>query len=377
MLNKKIYLLLLWILIASCENGRPFEWTEEEMARTGGDLKAWIRKAPFQGEWDPEAGNENSYVITNIAQVFPFLGKFENEEANFVNDYTGQSDVYDKATVIFKDPDWGEVFVFAMLTYTPQPLFLKDFYSEMGNVALSGTQAIHESHTAKLTETKLLENRGTNKANVYWVLSNQQQYLSGFYQNGRLVLQFAFPCPDTTKGLTKLKAINKALGIHNTSWDVADENKLTATRTNTSFWKDPYFGMQWTRFIPEVSARVNNTPFERYNSRAASAMGVDYLFKYEDDTGQYMLSFSLEKREIDQENYEAAKQGVKFFDIQNDTRKVYILEERNSQNEIHVKAEAYYKDNQIIKITSKYPSLSTQGAEQLHNILSTLRIRRF
>jgi len=79
-----------------------------------------VKKSPFKGLWNYK-GDANTMVVTNIEQVFPFTSKFKNK--NFKD-----SDIYEAETIIFKDPTFGESFVYAVLTYEPKKFYLTNFF---------------------------------------------------------------------------------------------------------------------------------------------------------------------------------------------------------------------------------------------------------
>ncbi|SHI86455.1 hypothetical protein [Pseudozobellia thermophila] len=216
----------------SCNTKKPLEWDDDVAQLTNKNLKAWLRKAPFDNEWIID-NDGDAYVFTNLDQVFPFMGKFKGfEKTNKEN-----PPVYDEQSVIFKDSVWGESFMYGMLLYQPQELFLKDYYRESGNVIFSGADALNETYRASLYETYLYEENDQYKAVVYWVNSNHTMYLFGFYQQGQLVFETGFPCPkeNQMEGLEKLKQINTALGLNIKAWENATINDLQVNPNAKSF----------------------------------------------------------------------------------------------------------------------------------------------
>lgn len=370
------FLIVGILFIISCDKERPFEWTAELGVITGKDLKSWLQTAPFEGEWDPAADEDGKFLITNIDQVFPFLGKFENADDNFDADHNN-SDIFSKQTIIFKDPIWGESFVHAVLLYEPEELFLNDYYSEMGNVVFSGADAINESYTARLTETMLYKNNAQYKTGIYWVSANYQTYLMGFYQKGKLVLQFAFPCKEKGDGLMKIKEVNQVLGLNISEWSKATVAELEVNPTPVSFWKDPYYPLYTSQMLPDLQVKINTTPFEMSVYRIAADYGVDYLFSYDNEAGNYTLSFLREATDLDQVQYEKAKADLKSIPIENDNGRVYIVDKTAADGHIHLKAETYLRDNKFVKIVAEYPISDSSAENQVQEILNSLRIRRF
>ncbi|MDO6675021.1 hypothetical protein MK851_12425 [Tenacibaculum sp. 1B UA] len=234
-MNTKTIILLFTIILAfmSCNTKKPLDWDNDVVNLTNKNLKGWLQKAPFNNEWVID-NNDNSYVFTNLEQVFPFMGKFNDFKKDTSKEH---ANVYEEETVVFKDTLWGESFMYGMLLYQPTELFLKDYYSERGNIIFSGVNASNEVYTANLSETFLYEKNTKYKAAVYWVSCGYKTYLFGFYQQGKLVFEFGFPCKkdNQLEGLEKLKQINTALGLDIKQWENATINDLQINRHPKSF----------------------------------------------------------------------------------------------------------------------------------------------
>lgn len=229
--NNYILLFMAFIMV-SCNSKKPLEWNDDIAKLTNKDLKGWLRKAPFKNEWNIEK-NDDEIVFTNLDQVFPFMGKFKK----FDKTPKDTKPVYQEENIVFQDDEWGDSFMYGMLLYQPEELFLKETYRESGNVIFSGTNAIHESYTASLSETYLYEKNENYKAVVYWVRCNYKSYLFGYYQQGQLVVEFGFPCNrnNQKEGLQKLKEINHALGLNIDMWEKATTENLQINPRPFSF----------------------------------------------------------------------------------------------------------------------------------------------
>ncbi len=375
---QKLYLILL-LLLCACKKERVFEYPKDLKKITNGNLKSWLEKAPFEGLWD-YSGDSNTMIITNFDQVFPFAGKFKNENNNFKGRNYQNGDIYQKELVIFKDPSFGESFVYAALTYKPEELFLRDFYSEMGNVIMSGANAIHDSYTASLSETKVFEKNKKYKTVLYWVSSNNKTYLFGFYQKKNLLFQFGFPANINakTKVLQKLKQLNNSLGLNIKEWTHLTEEQLEITQEPKSFWKDPFYGLYRKNFLHQLSVKLKNTKFKEASSKLTSAKNVDYLFFYEENKKNYNITFTKEKTALTSLDYEKSladfehKNIAGYYD-----RKLFITKVKTEAETVITYAEIYFKDYSILKITAEYPVNDTKAKAQLFDILENLRIRSY
>jgi len=235
-MKTKTTLLLFTITLAfmSCNTKKPLEWDNDVANLTNKNLKGWLQKAPFNNEWIIDNNNDDSYVFTNLEQVFPFMGKFNGFKKDTSKEH---ANVYEEEIVVFKDTLWGESFMYGMLLYQPTELFLKDYYRERGNIIFSGVNASNEVYTARLSETFLYEKNNKYKAFVYWVKCGYKTYLFGFYQQNQLIFEFGFPCKkdNQLEGLEKLKQINIALGLDIKQWENATINDLQINRYPKSF----------------------------------------------------------------------------------------------------------------------------------------------
>ncbi|MEM7549694.1 MAG: hypothetical protein AAF363_08470 [Bacteroidota bacterium] len=373
--------IILILLLIGCKNERAFEWSEELEQMTGKDLKEWVEKSPFSGQLNETEDDKNKIVIDNRNQVFPLLGKFINENDNF-RDYIGRNgDLYQKEVLLYEDLQFGTSFVYTALMYGPEELFLKDYYSEMGSVAFSGQNAINEHYSAKLSETNLFEKNDKYKTAIYWVNTNNKTYLSGFYQEGKLVFQFGFPCStdEKLKGIEKIKEISRALNLNVKEWNEATKEKLKLNDNPQSFWENPYLGIYLSEYtIPEVRVKIRNTAFKELASKYSDEKGVDYLFAYENDNQEYTISFKRDQSTLNEKQYESTFAGSKFISL-NDlpSGKLFITKEEIVDGRVTTNTETYFKNNSILKIQINYPEKDLKAQEQLLDILGNLKISKF
>ena len=371
---KQILFIAILLLVLGCKNKRSFEWTEELEQTTGGDLKEWLKKAPFNGRWDAPEKESGKMVFTNIEQVFPFIGKFNNENDDFKGVYV-DGDIYQKETTVFKDSLLGESVVYAALLYEPQELFLRDYYSESGNIILSGPSASNMYYNADLSETLTCENNSEYKTAIYWVDLNAATYLFGFYQKGNLIFQFGFPCTvnEKLKGVQKIKEINLALGLNVKEWSNVTESKLEINKSPKSFWKEPYYGVYEKRSMSQLDLKIENTEFVLQKGQSKEK-GVDYLFAYGDNNA-ISISLSLENTTLTKEEFEDEFEDFKQITLDHiKTRQLFIKKEHIVEGQFITEAAVYFRDNSILKIKSSYPENDVKAKDQLLDILSNIRI---
>lgn len=379
----KRYIVIFFLLLLGCqsESAREFEWSEELTKTTGKHLNIWLEKSPFDGKWNESETNKNTIVIDNIAQVFPFLGKFKNENDNFKNSLGRDSDIYQKKVTVFKDSQFGESFVYAALVYEDQALFLKDYYSEMGNVAFSGKDAIYESYTASLSETMVFGENEKYKTAIYWVNSNYKTYLFGFYQKGKLIFQFGFPCNanEKLKCLEKVKEINSALNLNIKEWAEITEAQLAVNKNPQSFWKDPYRGIyRGKSLLHEVKVKIKNTDFKELKRNLANEKGVDYIFAQENGNKQNMISFKKDETTLNKKQFEDEFKALKYISM-NDTSKgkLFITSNKVVNGQVITDTQTYFKNKTTLKIQISYPENDPKAKAQLFDILTNIKISRF
>lgn len=372
-------LSLFFIALVSCGQSRDVELPEDIKQITHGDLNAWLKKTPFEGLWDPaEDKKANTIVITNVHQVFPFIGKLKNASDDNKN-FTGQDgDIHEDAWQVFKDPKWGEVVTYAQLAYAPEELFLSPSYSEMGNPAFSGSQDIKLSYSGNLTATQVIDRKGDSKAAIYWVNSNMQTYLMGFYQNQNLVFEVAFPCKIEEKAmcLGKLKDINKKLQLNISSWDNASIDMLQPSDNKDSFWLDPYTGIFPDEYeIPSVRVKTRFTDFKLQNLNVPQ-YNAAYLFSYENSYGLHYIGFNKEPSPLNRAEFDKAHETQKHIEAGSLDVKIY-LSESEKDNLHQIEATAYMKNKQRLTINASYPIKDPDARDEIMDILEHLKIAQF
>ncbi|MBL3658621.1 hypothetical protein [Fulvivirga sediminis] len=369
-------LLILVMGMQSCDsNEKEFEWTDDIANITNKNIHQWLRKAPLGEEWNPYADNENQAVITNEKQVFPFLGGFYNEEGKLTSSGDNR-DIFIDETVIYKDPELGESFVHAALLYEPEEAFIKDFYSEMGNVLMSGVDAIHESYQADLTQTQIFNKNKTYKTAVYWVHSGYHTFLMGFYQQGKLVFQLAFPCVDKERGLAKLQQVNQSLELNIKEWEAAEAKDLEKTKKAQSFWEDPYYGIYLNNLVPQMRVKIKNTNYKKYKSQIAKEEGVDYLFGYVNGEGEHKLRFSMKELAVSKEEYEDEMTDFNVLPNENGIGPVYLIKQEIDGNLIELEAETFFRKGKVLKISATYPTQDSAANKEINGVLTHLHIYR-
>jgi len=374
------YIVIFLFLCLGCQNQRKFEWSKELEQMTNKNITAWIEKSPFNGNWNTNKTSDK-ITIDNRAQVFPFMGKFKNEANNFRNFSGIDSDIYQKETIIFKDSNFGESFVYASLIYKMEELFLDDFYSENGNPFFSGQNAINQNYSAKLSETMLYNKNDKYKAVVYWVNSNNKTYLFGFSQKEKLLLQFGFPSDlkNKQKGLKKIKEINLALNLNIKEWSQATEEKLEINNNPKSFWKDHYTGIYYNKHtIPEVRIKIRNTNFKELKSKYINQKGVDYIFAYEKEDKKHMISFKRFKTTLNREQYENGfKKSKCVLNKHYGNEKMFITKEKIINGYVIIDTETYFKDHSYLKIQISYPENNIKAKDELLDILTNIKINKY
>src|SRR5690606_21439896 len=125
--NRLCIILCLLVLAGCNRKKRDFEWSDDIARLTGKDLATWLRKAPFSNELSQS--DDDKMVFTNAAQVFPYMGRYNNAVGAL--EYSHNSDnnpIYQQETVLYQDPDWGDLFLNATVLYDAQEIFLDEHY---------------------------------------------------------------------------------------------------------------------------------------------------------------------------------------------------------------------------------------------------------
>lgn len=233
-INRKTYLLpnvflLVFMVLTSCSsnNKKDFVWDEDVAAFTGKNLGNWLRQAPFGNELKQH--EDDKVVFTNARQVFPFMGRYYSDTEELREGYTENDTViFRQEEVLYKDPEWGDLFLHATLLYDGREVFLNNSYSQTGNVIFGGMDAAMDTHTASLYETSVFNKNDRYKTGIYWANTGLNRYLLGFYQQGQLVFETVVPLvkSDTLATLNKLKEINKKINLNVPQWENASVQQL-------------------------------------------------------------------------------------------------------------------------------------------------------
>lgn len=363
------------LALAGCDlrKERDFEWSEETARLTGKELGTWLRKAPFTNELLQE--EKNKMVLTNAAQVFPFMGRYKNtveELQNLPDD--PDNPIYRQETVLYKDPEWGDLFVNATLLYDDQEVFLDRFYSEQGNILFGSIAGAMSSYSATLTETPVSTRTGDHKAGLYWASTQAGPYLVGFYQKGKLIFETAIPLPgsDTTAVLTQLKAVNEKLGLGISQWQQATVQQLKPAETQETFWKDPFMGLypDAKYMLDKVHLKVRNTPLEQ----ARTVVRGDYYFSYDGPAGKTVLYTMLKETEAGREAFDTENQDLPAYEKYGQS--VYYQEQQAGE-QVKGVAKTFFGPDQYLEINYEYPANAPEAKAHIHGILKHVKVARF
>lgn len=368
---KRLGILLLLFALTGCNRStRDFEWPADIAQLTGQDLGAWLRTAPFSNELSQ--GDEDSMVLTNAAQVFPFMARFNNAVGEL--EYSpGNPDnpIYQQETVLYQDPDWGDLFISAALLYDVQEVFLGQYYSESGNVLFDGVDASMSRYNAALTETAVFARTDAHKTGVYWVNTAVGNYLLAFYQKDNLIFEAAIPLrtSDTIATLAKLNAVNEKLGLAVTEWQQATVSQLRPADTQETFWVDPFVGIypEERYLLNKVQLKIKDTPFRL----APQPVKGDYFFSYDTPTGQVELFTVVKDTDHDRDAFDSAHQGLSAYG--SNGRRVYY-EEQETDGRVTGVAKTYFKPGQYLEINFGYPSDNLQTRARVHGVLKHVKV---
>ncbi|QDH79613.1 hypothetical protein FKX85_11415 [Echinicola soli] len=368
-----LYLLLLWAVLAGCntEGSREFVWEEEIVQLTGKDLGKWLRQAPFSNELAQT--DKDRTVLTNAKQVFPFMARYKSAVGELENFYNhSDNPIYQQETVLYQDPQWGDLFVNATLLYDHEEVFLDYHYSEMGNPVFDGISAV-TTYSASLLETQVFAQTAYYKTGLYWAQTLDKRYLLGFYQKGKLVFEVAVPLnsTDTVATLAKLKAVNEKLELHIPEWKNASEQQLKAKGTRDTFWKNLFMGIYMDKesTLNKVYLKVKDTPFQL----AGKIVKGDYYFSYEAPNGKVALFTVLKETALDQKAF--ITEHKQLLSYQKNGQTVYY-EEQQDRETIEGKAFAYYGPGKYLEINYGYPKTDQVAKTHVHGILKNIKIRK-
>lgn len=368
------YLLLLFSLffiatITSCDSKKDFAPSNAVQQIVGDDLQSWLASAPFNTLWDPAKDTNGSYVLTNIDQVFPFIGKYKDAAGSFSLTATNSELVYDKKTVVFKDTNFGESVVHGILLYDYQPLYLPSRMSEGSNIVFDGATTLDQRYYSDLQETNSVNVQPKEKAILYWIQSNNTRYLSGFYQKDQLAFQFAFPYKDTLTSINKIKQINTEMQLHVPQWASLTKQQLAINHSPISFWKDPFVGLYQEQFLPNLQLKLKDTD---YKITTEKLDGYDYAFaKAHPTSSLYIKTIPTDLTSLDYQNQMESKNYEIITNEYQDP--VYIIEDGPTT----IKARTYFKDQKLLEISAFYAKNDTIAKEEFINILQYIRIKKY
>ena len=369
---------LFFLALTSCKEERKFEWTKDLEQIVEPNLKDWLKKSPFTGLWNEQKNDGDKIVFDNRDQVFPFMANFKNENNNF--QYSPERDkFYQQEALLFKDNKFGESFVYGALLFEPEELFISKSYSEMGSVVFSGQNAINERYYAELAETMISNKNNNYKTAIYWVRSNSKTFLFGFYQKGKLIFQFGFPCSEEEKdkGLNKIKEINQKLNLNIKEWNNATQEDLTINKNPKSFWRDPFLGIYMGEYdLPDIQLKIKNTDFKSLPKEIVERENKDYIFAQGNGDQQSSISFKREKTEATKQKFEDKLEDKPQI-LTNTGEKLFITQEDLVNNQKSMQMEVYTKNKSFVTVEISFPHENLKVKEQLFDILKNLKIRKF
>lgn len=375
-INRKTYLLpnvflLVFMVLTSCSsnNKKDFVWDEDVAAFTGKNLGNWLRQAPFGNELKQH--EDDKVVFTNARQVFPFMGRYYSDTEELREGYTENDTViFRQEEVLYKDPEWGDLFLHATLLYDGREVFLNNSYSQTGNVIFGGMDAAMDTHTASLYETSVFNKNDRYKTGIYWANTGLNRYLLGFYQQGQLVFETVVPLvkSDTLATLNKLKEINKKINLNVPQWENASVQQLRIADLPKSFWKDPFIGIYPGKYLSnQVHLKIKNTPF----TQNRPAPKGDYYFSYPSPNGLVELYTVLKDTNMDEATFNKTHQEIiKGYRYRN--RYIFYTEEL-SGNHINGTAKIYFKDKRYLEVHYHYPETDHEAKIRIHDMLKHIK----
>ncbi len=362
------------------------DWDETVEQITNRDLLGWLKDAPFNGLYYPldEQSGKGKLVFTNSKQVFPFMGKFKNSDREL---YTSRSmgEVYQEDFVVYKDPEFGELFLYAILTFEPEELFVSELAMESGSVVFSGMNSINESYSAALKETQVFSHNDQYKTAIYIANKDyaRSSYLFAIYQTANLALQVGIPitAENTDQVIAKLKEISQTMALNVAEWENLNAEDLAINDNPQSFWMDPYYGIVIKRYmlgLPDVYLKLALSPFQAMNDIAAREHGSDYYFAYDGKHGEVALGLSVKQTALSKQDYFSQHApGTNEYPVNtsfaDEEHKVFV-EQKNESNIVTGTAETYFKDNQLLQFDYSYPIADKDAARHVETVLSNIKI---
>ncbi|MGS2739781.1 hypothetical protein [Sinomicrobium sp. M5D2P17] len=367
------FILLFALMGCNSEKTKEFVWEKEIAQLTGKNLDKWLRQAPFSNELVQT--DANKLVFTNAEQVFPFMARYKNAVGELHKTYNDPDNpIYQKKTVLYQDPQWGDLFVNATLLYDDQEVFLDRSYSTSGNVILGGADAAMDIHHATLSETAVFARTSDYKTGVYWARISDKDYLLGFYQKDRLIFETVIPlrATDTLATLSKLNAVNEKLGLHIAEWKDATVQQLKPANTKETFWKDPFVGiyMDKSSTLNKVHLKMRDTPFQQ----AQKIVKGGYYFSYDTPKGRVTLFTVLKGTDQDRIGFDEEHQQLNSYKRQGQV--VYYKEEQ-VKGRIKGVAKTYFGQDQYLELNFEYPQTDQEAREYIHGVLKNIMIFRY
>lgn len=373
-INSLCGFMLLFVLAAcNSEKTKKFVWEKEIAQLTGKNLDKWLRQAPFSNEL--KQTDENKLVFTNAEQVFPFMARYKNAVGELRETYNDpENPVYQKKTVLYQDPEWGDLFVNATLLYDDQEVFLDRSYSTPGNVILGGPDAAMDIHRATLSETAVFARTSDHKTGIYWVRTSGKDYLLGLYQKGRLIFETVIPlrATDTLATLFKLNEVNEKLGLHIAEWKDATIQQLKPANTEETFWEDPFTGIYMDKrsTLNKVHLKIGDTPFRL----ARKAVKGDYYFSYDTSEGKIALFTVLKNTNQDGEGFDEEHKQLNSYELQG---QILYYKEEQVKGLIKGVARTYVGQGQFLELNFEYPQTDLEAKAYIHGVLKNIKIFRY
>lgn len=366
--------ILLFVLsfLGCSRESTEFRWSDDIAQLTGKDLNKWLRRAPFLNEITPK--EENQILFTNAAQVFPFMGRYYNAtgELEFIPN-SPKSDIYERATVLYQDPEWGDLFLDATLLYDQQEVFLDRYYRQSGNVLIGGGASALNGHIASLNETAVYAKSDAYKTGIYWANTAARQFLIGFYQKDNLVFQTAIPLhnSDTLETWAKLNVVNHQLGLDITEWLGASPDQLSALDSKETFWKDPFVELyQGENFLPRLRLKIRDTPLQQ----AERMVSGDHYFAYQGTTGKVSLYTLVKDTEDNLKAFDKTHGDLAVYRI--GSGRLYYHEKHVGEKIMGI-AKTYFKPGQCLEIHFEYPMADKNAKDIIHGVLQHVKIRKY
>ncbi|RAV27880.1 hypothetical protein DN748_16605 [Sinomicrobium soli] len=372
-----VSVLTVTLAFSSCNtgnSGKKFAWDPGIAELTGKNLGQWLRKSPFSNEL--QQTDADKIVFTNAEEVFPFMGRYNNavEALNYAYDGTGT--IYREETVLYQDPEWGDLFVNAVLLFEDGEVFLKDHYSATGSPVFGGVDAVMRTNSSSLRETGIYGTYDGNRKNaVYWALTGGTRYLLGFCQKGQLVFEVAIPADkgDTLAVLDKLKEVNRALGLDITDWETAITADLETRDTRETFWKDPFQGIYFTSesMRDEVRLKLKDTPLKP----SERPFDGDYSFEYPSPGGKVVLYTLKKETGKDETSFKEELQELPSYT--NGLNHIFYEEEEQVQDRVRGVAKTYCRNNTYLEIHYEYPASDEEARTVIHGVLKYVKVSKF